>query len=148
MRINPLPMKDLTDRFNNLTIHDQRPLVSKWWLKKTTTTNTSSGEWSFDLCEALSLSLIRTVIQTTSLVYNKTCYIQRLLFKGIKECSMKKWNIYCMYLVHQKIWEFKTLVLSLWVKQLYKCEKQINKQTNKQTDQQTKNYQKHFNLKI
>ena len=53
-----------------------------------------------------------------------------------------------MYLVHQKIWEFKTLVLSLWVKQLYKCEKQINKQTNKQTDQQTKNYQKHFNLKI
>ena len=53
-----------------------------------------------------------------------------------------------MYLVHQKIWEFKTLVLSLWVKPLYKCEKQINKQinkqTNKQTDQQTKNYQKYF----
>ena len=52
-----------------------------------------------------------------------------------------------MYLVHQKIWEFKTLVLSLWVKQLYKCEK-TNKQTNKQTDQQTKNYQKYFILKI
>ena len=41
-----------------------------------------------------------------------------------------------MYLVHQKIWEFKTLVLSLWVKQLYKCEK-TNKQTNKQTNRPT-----------
>ena len=39
-----------------------------------------------------------------------------------------------MYLVHQKIWEFKTLVLSLWVKQLYKCEK-TNKQTNRPTNQ-------------
>ena len=124
-------MDDLIDRFNTLTINKQDKK------KKTTTTNkTSGGEWSFDSREALSLSLIRTVIQTTSLVYNKTCYIQRLLFKGIKECSMKKWNIYCMYLVHQNIWEFKTLVLSLWVKQLYKCEK-TNKQTNKQTNRPT-----------
>ena len=44
-----------------------------------------------------------------------------------------------MYLIHRKIWEFITLVPSLYVQTV-----QVQKQKKKQTDYQTKNYQKYF----
>lgn len=45
--------------------------------------------------------------------------------------------MYRMYLIHRKIWEFITLVPSLYVQTV-----QVQKQ--KKTDYQTKNYQKYF----
>ena len=47
--------------------------------------------------------------------------------------------MYRMYLIHRKIWEFITLVPSLYVQTV-----QVQKQKKKKTDYQTKNYQKYF----